>query len=29
VNHCEYAAFVANLQWFTGQRWPEVERRIH
>jgi len=29
VNHCEYAAFLANLQWFVGQRWPEVERRIH
>lgn len=29
VNHCEYAAFLANLQWFVGQRWATVERRIH
>lgn len=24
VDYCEYAAFVANLRWFAGQRWKEI-----
>ena len=26
VDYCEYAAFVANLRWFVGQRWKEIVR---
>ena len=26
VNHCEYASFAANLHWFVGQRWHDIER---
>lgn len=24
VDYCEYAAFLANVRWFVGQRWTEV-----
>jgi hypothetical protein len=24
VDYCEYAAFMANLRWFVGQRWKEI-----
>lgn len=28
VNSCEYASFLANLRWFAGQRWKDIEHEF-
>lgn len=28
VDSCEYASFLANLRWFAGQRWKDIEREL-
>jgi len=28
INNCEYAAVIANLRRFAGQRWPEIGHEL-